>query len=450
MSRVLRRAMLTREQKLELVRDATITIETQLGKRPLECFKIGEDKETVRVPVACNWSWLNENNTVPMRPKAMMSSRTTPFKLFDGDEQIAAGCRPDQAKHQTKLMKVALEMLGDSVKGLSQRGMMLALPTGYGKTKMAVWLSVVEIGYKALVMCHNTSILEQWEEEYKACGLKVQTLTSKKLDPTADVYLCGVLAAATIPWEETAEIGCVVYDEAHIASQTALSQSLLQFDPAVAILCTGTRDQRTDGCYEGYEKYVGDNVVVGKIKKTSHVNKCLSRIVPDTSKKAIVKGRETMSYTHALSSVYTSSDYIPRMASLVRYVLDKEHAKVLVILERSDAVDDLSLACQDIPHVIMNRSKKTGDFSDVRLIIAIHKMSAEGIDIPGLTDVVLGNTVKDVRQRVGRVRDLTFHLWIVVHDHKCFQNHWNACIVDLQENAIEGGYHQKTIDMTTL
>lgn len=449
MSRVLRRATLTREQKLDLVRDATISIETQLGKKPLECFKIGEDKTTVRVPVACNWPWLNEN-ALPTRPKAMMSKRTTPFRLFDGDEQVAEGQRADQVKHQTKLMKVAIEMLGDSIKGLSQSGLMFALPTGYGKTKMTVWLTVVEAGYKTLVMCHNSSILDQWEEEYKACGLKVQRLSGKKLDTDADVYICGVLAAATIPWEETSEIGCVVYDEAHIASQTAMSQSLLQFDPLLTILCTGTRDQRSDGCYEGYEKYVGKNVVVGTIKKTAHVNKCLSGIVPDTSKKAIVKGREMMSYTHALSSVYNSGDYIPLMTSLVRHVLEKQDSKLLVILERSDAVDDLSLACKDIPHALMNRGKKTGVFADVRLIIAIHKMSAEGIDIPGLTDVMIGNTVKDVRQRVGRVRDLTFHLWIVVHNHKCFQNHWDACIVDLQSNAVEGGYHQKTIDMTTL
>ena len=78
-----------------------------------------------------------------------------------------------------------------------------------------------------------------------------------KLDPTADVYIVGIRKASMMKNEDFVNIGTVIIDEAHIATVTAFTQTLLKFQPRYLIGLSATPDRPSDGLHSIFNFYFG-------------------------------------------------------------------------------------------------------------------------------------------------------------------------------------------------
>lgn len=443
------RNKLTKSQKYDVINTTTVTMTKKNECRSVECFSLTPDH--VRVPLCCHWNWISEVNKLPLRYKPQ-DKKNVSFSLYNGKKQVENGVHPDQAKYQEELMKEAMNIIGNCANGKGQIGLTFALSTGYGKTAMGIWISVVELGYKTMVMCYNTEILNQWKKRYESAGVKVQLLSSsnEELKDDVNIYICGVFMAGNIDWERTSQIGCVIVDECHLATEAIVSKSLFNFDPHVLIFLSATPD-RKDGLDKSFSLYCKSNVIVGKIKKDYDIIKCNTGIIPDTSVKTVINGRETFSYVPFLSSVYNDSRYLSIISKVIDHILNLEKCKKLyVIVYRSDTAKGLSKNYANTPHGTIFGSKKSKMTGEERLVIASDKKGSVGVDVDGVTHVLIGNPIKDIRQPQGRSRLMDVNLWILCHDHRTFDKHYSLMRDYIKENAIENGFREVVTNASDL
>jgi hypothetical protein len=87
------------------------------------------------------------------------------------------------------------------------------------------------------------------------------------------------------------------------------------------------------------------------------------------------------------------------------------------------------------------------ELADEPLILAIDKKAKEGVDIPGIKDVVLTYSTKQIQQPEGRAREDDFRLWFFVHNHRMHENHW-AVSKKWAEIRSDHKYIEKEIELS--
>lgn len=426
-----------------LLNSVTVSAKEKGVARQVQCFR--DRGEYVHIPMGLDLSFLPESAFAPLPTRT--ECHITPTKtLYSGKKQREEGVEEDKIKDQEEIVEEVLNFIPNG-----RGSCALYASTGVGKTSMAIHLSAMW-KKKVCVICANSLVQDQWVEEYREAGAKVSYITNPArldLDPTADVYVCGVQMASNLDPTMTSDIGTLIYDEAHLATETAITCSLLNFTPNTLLLMTGS-PQREDGLEAGLELYSGKKEIVRILKKTFDSYKCLSKLVPNTSKKIRFAGKERTDYSAAMDSIHIQPGFYPMIVGLIRYIHRQalEGEKVLVFFRLNAVIEDVSARLSDIPHVLVNKNKKP-DLSETSLILAIDKKMKEGVNVPGVKHILMTYSSKNVIQPEGRSRDDDFTFWQVIHQHKMFEDHWE--LTDKWFHIRSRGTHRThVIDMTTL
>ena len=418
-----------------LLNDLTLTITTATGPLTYYCFR--EAKGILYVPLAYDASWLSGSSMVESGPHRKCDFK--PVKvLMKKSDQLERGVEPDKVKDQQEIFDEVKDMISFA----------LCLSTGFGKTTLSSILAA-HYGEKVVVLCGNLGILDQWEAEFIECGATVAKITNPKAKeiPDVDVLLCTIEVGRKLTPDQVADVGTVIYDEAHLSTVTAVSETLLNFTPNRLIMCTATLE-RKDGAHDGLSLYHGGRTVKRVLKKTFELVRCESGIAPDTSKKVNIGGRRRINYTHAMESVYSDPRFPIIVANLIRDVLAESDGRVLVLFRENDPLYAVAALLKDVEYFIANKQvsiKK--ELGEEKLILAIDKKAKEGVDIKGLKDVVMTYSSNSIHQPEGRVRDDDFRVWIVVHDHAMHEKHWRLA-KEWAEERSRGEYRMRTVKMT--
>lgn len=401
---------------------------------------VSKHADELYVPIAYDISWSKIKECDPIQRSEV--SFKLQEKLFSAEEQRARGIEEEKIQDQEEIFAEAMAMLPNK-RGFAA----LDVSTGCGKTKTAVHISAA-LGKKIIVICSNKDVLSQWEDEYKATGVSVAWIGTDGKLSNAQVHVTTVDNASKIKAGDAWDVGTVIYDEAHLWTESCVTLGLLALAPDALILLSATLD-RPDGLDKALELYYGKNKVVRILKKDFTLHKCLSKIKADTSKKVSIGGSSRTDYHHAMASVYGNASFAPRVAALCIHVMQKT-GRTLAFFNSNASLYAISGALGDIPHAILNKNLKIKDvLKDHQLILCIKPKAKEGVNIPELRSVILVDSGNDIRQQEGRVRGDFFDLWIVIHNAKMFENHWEKA-EEWASVRSKGTYKSSTVDMSSL
>jgi len=412
MSVALKLSSLDAQTKSEIMKLKVVPKKTQFVTDPKPIFTlcVNKNDDSVYVPIFKYKDFLEEF-PIKKYPKINI---TPSFNLLT-IETDPLGRKRDQ----DIVIKKALKKLK------KHHSVFIASFTGFGKSKCGIYL-LCKLGYKAIILCHNNVIKEQWKDELLDSvneNIKIQIISGNKgFDPTADVYIIGILKAKTLKRSDVKHIGTVIIDEAHICTVTAFTQSLLKFQPMYLIGLSAT-PERSDGLQSLLNVYFGPSkkFIVREEVKNFTVIKYKTQYVPEVSYQYF-QGNTTLAWTDMMTSL---SEIEERWKEIANIVLNYKTQKIILICDRTkmaeNIFDYLTEKGEDV--VLFIGSTKTWDKTK-RVLITSVKKGGVGLNDPSLNMLILAADMRNVKQCEGRIRTTDNIVVDVVDDYSTLENHW--------------------------
>lgn len=325
-------------------------------------------------------------------------------------------------------------------------GGILSLPTGYGKTVVAINI-MCQMKLKTLIVVHKEFLLNQWEERIKQFAplAKVGLIRQNKLQCHGKDVVIGMLQSLVSKEYDPnilAEFGLVIFDEVHHLSAPTFSQCLFNLC-APNIIGLSATPARKDGLEWVLESFIGPvffqvsrqdqaHVQVVKVPYSLDIDSDLGGDLP-----RLPNGRcyDATKITTYISFHHQRNVFI---ANLLNSIMSEHGRKVLVLCDRrehcfiiKELVDSIcnnnhvtSLYIGGMKQTHLKQSEKSD------CIIATYSFANEGLDIPGLNVLVFATPKGDIIQSAGRVlRDggggnITQSpiIYDICDNHKYFQN----------------------------
>lgn len=363
--------------------------------------------------------WSDIYDTFPMRKWKKLSSTKNSIELFSVETD------PKGYRDQNIVYELAVNKLS------ANHAVLLALPTGFGKTTLGIKLSC-HLGLKTLILCHISIVNKRWLADYqKLTGLQVQLVKGKKLDPKADVYIMGVLKAKSFSRQDFSDIGTVIFDEAHIASMTAFTETLFLLQPKYLIGLSAT-PFRTDGMDGLFNPFFGNDFIYRKEIKNFTIYKVCTPFVPDIEFKKI-GNQLRLDWTTAVNSLAYNpkrQDFVAELA-VKNY---KEH-RILILTDRTELANQLYKKCRALLGITNKKDStvqllvgKTSTYDkDCRILIAGMKKAGVGFDDDTLTMLIMASDTQQIIQYEGRIRTSNNVIYHLVDNCSTCENHWNVC-----------------------
>jgi superfamily II DNA or RNA helicase len=389
---------------------------SQFNKEPdnVLCYNIDMGSRVIRIPMGI---WASFFPTFPNNyikyPETNFSTKKVPFTLQTD---------PKKYRDQDVVLTEALSKLQ------THHSVFLELATGFGKTTMGNVLSSM-CKVKVCIMCQLDIVLEQWVGEFETHSTaKVSRVKGKKIDPDADVYVVGIKKLAnmdrsdpeTLKWFKS--IGLVIIDEAHIATITAFTQSLLKFTPKYIIGMSATR-KRNDGMHKLLNLYFGEDANFIKRSETKEfkVVKVETNFVP-VIEYTHVQGDLVINWTKLVNSIAYD---VKRHELVANIALAHPNECILILsdrVEQSRSLHDI-LKAKGENVALLVETTKTWD-KTCRILVAGTKKAGVGFDDPRLTMLIMMSDTKKVEQFEGRIRCSNNIIYDIVDKNSTLERHW--------------------------
>lgn len=289
-------------------------------------------------------------------------------------------------------------------------GGQLSLPTGFGKTVIAIYIACV-LGKKVLWMTHQTNLLEQTKKSFeKFTGCKVGLIRGATIDTDAPVVMGMLQSISQKIYDPKVfdQFGLVIFDEVHRVPSAVFSQSIGKVTTQYMIGLSAT-PKRKDGL---------DNVI------TTCIGPIIAKI--EIQLKIPLVELIKVKYEAEMREHKNRSDKanIPAMVNDIcldgvrnEVILGKlrdlhaEGRTMLVLTERRGHAVMLADSCNkeqmDAGTYLGQMKAEELTLANTKtIIIGTYAMCSTGYDNPRLNTVVLATSKRDVRQTVGRVLGL--------------------------------------------
>lgn len=389
---------------------------SQYGEpEPVNCFATSTKTNSIFLPMG---RWKDFCSTFP-------TNEFTKVDLVSTKKMFTTATDPKGYRDQDRVVGDALTKLKND------RAVFIACSPGFGKTSMAAYLAC-QLKVKVAVLCHIDTVNEQWVEEFsKFTNAKVQRVKGKKLDAKSNVYVMGVMKASKMTRDDFKDIGLVILDEAHIATITAFTVSLLKFTPAYLIGLSAT-PKRADGMHKLIHLYFGpeSNFISREEKKEFEVYKVETPYKPKINY-VFTYGRPTLDWVGLVNSLAYNEE---RQNYIVSLVLLHPERRILILSDRQKECESIyekltsrELVAKESSVLLLTgatTTKKKIDTTKYRVLVAGLKKAGVGFNDPSLTMLILATDMKDVVQREGRIRTNNNIIYDLVDDYSTLENHW--------------------------
>ena len=355
MSVLVERDRLTKDVKMKINRDLTISIEKGKGKHAktdfLQCYLT--TPTTVRLPLnyAVNVLDCTNDDLNHFRPQLK----------FTGELR---GEQPDIIENG--LNKLAQE-----------RSFTLIASTGIGKTVVGAWFSC-RLGCITCVLIDRTNLIVQWKgTASKFTNSKVWVVGEEpppeEGEQLPEFIVCMNMRINKIPEYIRRQISLLIIDEAHKFCTKNKFDCMMYFNPIYVISMTATPN-RTDGAFEIIHKLSG--VPEKKYASNKRINVYRIDTPLEYSRVTNVKTGE-LDWTVIDEELHFHPD---RNSMLINLILNNLHRKIMVFSGRVAHVDLLMKALEyhNVKCDYMSGSKKT--YSDSNVLVGTTSKMGTGFD----------------------------------------------------------------------
>ncbi len=383
-----------------------------------ECFQIDEFSKTIYFPFGSHHDYIDffPNGDSCDYPKLNGEVKFT-GQLYTTESD------PDKRnRDQDKVVNEALKLLEEN------GTVFLSLFTGFGKTMIAIYLSL-KLGLKIAILCHLDEVKIQWVSSFKKFTgntIKIQLVEGEELDETADVYILGVIKASLMIRDDFMNIGTIIVDEAHLMTEKCFTLSILNFPVRYCIGLSATPD-RKDGLEKMFDFYFGDrkDFIIREERKKFTVYKYMTGITPSIDY-VERNGKTTLNWPHLIKSVEENPETWKLIESIV---LNPEHSeeKIIILCDRNALAFGVYDLLKDKRVTSLLTGKRIVKHDNYDVLIAGFKKGGVGFDDPRLTMSIIASDTSDVRQYDGRVRKTDNIIYHLVHNHNRFHEHYKKC-----------------------
>jgi superfamily II DNA or RNA helicase len=324
---------------------------------------------------------------------------------------------------------------------------LICVPCGYGKTFMALNISV-RLKKRFLIVVDKEFLMNQWKSEIEnfIVGARVGILQANKVQIDAEKYDVTICMIQTICRRELPEgffdqYGFTIFDECHHLGASYFCQALKKIQTKYMLGLSATPD-REDGLSLVFEYHLGDPVY--KVTKRA----------PD--KEAVVKAVWFDSEDPAYKEVPVNWRGEPITAKLLNQVADfearnkkimaliDEYAQdpdrfILILSDRISQLEWFEKALNEWPTKFvhgyyiggMKQSKLDDNADRCQILLATYQMASEAFSVKKLNTVILATPRKNVEQSTGRIfrerideRKKAPHIVDIIDSHDCHKRRW--------------------------
>ena len=364
------------------------------------------------------WSLYSENDVDLTVPRFYGLSRFGPpvsIEFGDGGNSTRLSCTIVLRPPQRPIFFQALDVLR------TDGGVVLACPTGFGKTNLALAL-VAELGLKTLVVVAKTFLADQWAD--RISQFLPDASVGRVQGPTVDcdgrdivIAMLQSLATKTYSPELLRSFSVVIYDECvHVAAEVfcrALPKTAARYTMGLS-----ATPQRKDGLTKVIHWFLGRELVRPADERPYHGRVVVQRVpitCEDPGYGTVYHNFKGVIFlpkmiTDLIACDGRNDEIVSRIVELLR----EGGRHIIVMSDRLAHLDDLKrgtdrrLQAEGLPHATgsytgKQRRSELEANKTCDVIFSTYTFSREGLDIPTLNALVLATPAGDVVQTVGRI-----------------------------------------------
>lgn len=298
-------------------------------------------------------------------------------------------------------------------------GGVVSLPTGHGKTSLAIWIAV-KLRTKALVLVHKNFLADQFRERIAqhAPGAKVTKIQGDEFDTSGDFVIAMIqtLSNRKYPPAVFEPFGLLIVDECHHVPAESFCKTMfgLAFPNVLGLSATPNRKDgltRVMHWFLGPMAFsharVGQNNVTVRVRHFSH---------PSYSDPVPVNRRGDIDYTGIITKLVRLGDRTAFLADEISALVAAPGRRVLVLSHRRQHAEEIArvLTSRGIDAATYLGGDKAAP--DCTVTCATYALASEGYDDPRLNALVLATPSSDVNQACGRILRGSGHADPVVID----------------------------------
>lgn len=267
--------------------------------------------------------------------------------------------------HQMPVIEKTLSELSEN------RGGILALSCGFGKTAIALYIAS-QLRVKTLVVSHTTNLMQQWIERIKQFipQARIGIVQQSKADIyDKDIVIASLktLALKEFPQKFFDSFGLVVWDEVHLMATQLFSQAFPKCATKYSIGLSAT-PFRKDKCETIFQHFIGPIIYMSKRDKDDAIKaQCIRMIMDEKDMESMIR------YNFKGEILYTSTVVnVVNHPSRTDRIVDKivEHAnqgrKILVLSEYVKHLKDIEKKLAKYENDILINKRITQFHSDFK------------------------------------------------------------------------------------
>lgn len=318
---------------------------------------------------------------------------------------------------QGSLREQQLEPVNNFIQAASnplQRGGIISVPCGFGKTIMSVYIAC-HFKKKTMFVSHKDFLNQQFLETVKEFvpNAKIGIIKQSKVDVVdKDFVIASLQSLAKRDYDINIfkEFGLVIIDEVHHLGAEVFSRAFQKMNVHMILGLSATLN-RKDGMRKVFEYYIGKSVY-------KHVQKEQIDVIVDMHKyfdpNIEYSGNRVMwnGKPNSAAMINNIASFSPRnhyIVKVLKRVLDAEpDRKVLILSERRQQLTVLEKLIEplniSIGYYVGGLTQSALDLSATKqIILATYQMAAEGMNIPSLNTVIFASPISDIQQSLGRI-----------------------------------------------
>jgi len=295
-------------------------------------------------------------------------------------------------------------------KGNSLNCGILSLPTGYGKTTVALHI-MCRLKQKTLVIVHKEFLMNQWTERIKQFvpNARIGYIQGSKIDVEHKDVVIGMLQSLSMKEYDRSifkDFGFTIIDETHHICTKTFSKSLLKHNTKYVLGLSATIE-RKDGLTKVLHWFLGPILYQVHRENKRDVVVCRNVYTCDEYKEdfPLNKARKA-NMPYAINKLTESCNRNIYIDSIIKRCVLEEGRKVLVLSDRRQHCIDLLETCEYTKGGLYIGGMKQHELNESEkcdVIYGTFTLAHEGLDIPDLDTLVLATPKSDIVQSVGRI-----------------------------------------------
>lgn len=293
--------------------------------------------------------------------------------------------------------------------------------TGFGKSALTVHLSSKVKYGKIMIWVFNQQVQKQWIGTFKKFSTaNVQLVTgSNPLKEDCNVYIVGLKKASNCPESFFEGISMLIIDEVDQLPTKTLLAAMQKISPKYLVGLSATIN-RDDNMHQALFSYFGERntFLVRFIVKEFKVIKYQTDFEPEQE---FDESGKIVDNVMVNSIAYNKK----RQEMICKLVEKYKDDKILILSKRVEEIENIHTILKDKKESVdmKHRYKKDWDTSQ-RVLIGGFMSCGRGVDIPGLTLLILASSVNHIEQNEGRIRANKNLIIDIVDKHYIFENRW--------------------------